>query len=78
MGWWRWRCSSRPLLQWCYTHETGKVVFGLRTSFRAELSIPATWYITDGVPPQLDCRAWTVLLTSPKVKTYKVRWRGQL
>ena len=53
-------------------HETGEVRIEDLLCFRDVLSNPATWYITDGVRPSLERRARTVLLTSPKRKTYKV------
>jgi hypothetical protein len=53
------------------------VVIGERMSFNKMLLNPATWYIADGVPPQLNVRARIVLLTSPKRETFKVRTRGQ-
>ncbi len=59
--------------QWCYVHETGRVVFGERASFDHVLVNPATWYISDGVPPQLNRLARTVLLTTPQRATFKVR-----
>ncbi|KXZ41316.1 hypothetical protein GPECTOR_559g579 [Gonium pectorale] len=66
-----WEHMTMPNMKWCYTHETGKVFIGERSSFSNVLGNPATWYITDGVPPQLNCQARTVLLTSPKRETYK-------
>ncbi|KXZ49595.1 hypothetical protein GPECTOR_20g451 [Gonium pectorale] len=66
-----WEHMTMPNKKWCYTHETGKVLIGKRSSFANELSNCATWYISDGVPPQLNCLARTVLLTSPNRKMYK-------
>ncbi|KAG2424297.1 hypothetical protein HXX76_014675 [Chlamydomonas incerta] len=66
-----WEHMTKPGKAWCYTHETREVVLGERTSFDDVLLNPATWYITDGVPPQLDCLARIVLLTSPKRETFK-------
>ena len=69
--------ALEPYPQWCYTHETGEVFKGERTSFDDVLMNRATWYITDGVPPMLNCLARTVLLTPPDRKIYKVCRYGQ-
>ncbi|KAG2428108.1 hypothetical protein HYH02_014455 [Chlamydomonas schloesseri] len=66
-----WEHLTVPNMAWCYKHKTGEVSFRKRSSFGGELNDDATWYISDGVPPQLNCRARTVLLTSPKRKTFK-------
>ncbi|PNH04110.1 hypothetical protein TSOC_009761 [Tetrabaena socialis] len=61
----------QALPQWCYDHGTGDVELGSVYSFYKELCNPESWYITDGVPPQLDSRAHILLITSPKRDTYK-------
>eukprot|EP00198_Chlamydomonas_reinhardtii_P003461 XP_001692797.1 splicing factor [Chlamydomonas reinhardtii] len=66
-----WEHMTKPGMAWCYTHKTREVVIGERTSFDDELDNPATWYIADGVPPQLDCLARIVLLTPPERKIFK-------
>ncbi|PNW84002.1 hypothetical protein CHLRE_04g212200v5 [Chlamydomonas reinhardtii] len=66
-----WEHMTVPNMAWCYTHETGEVFKGERTSFDDVLMNRATWYITDGVPPMLNCLARTVLLTPPDRKIYK-------
>ncbi|PNH12505.1 hypothetical protein TSOC_000560, partial [Tetrabaena socialis] len=66
-----WEHNTKPGKAWCYTHKTREVVVGERTSFDHVLLDPAAWYIADGVPPQLNCLARIVLLTSPKHETYK-------
>ena len=65
--------ALEPYPQWCYTHETGEVFKGERSSFDDVLMNRATWYITDGVQPRLiNCLARTVLLTPPERQTLKV------
>ncbi|KAG2446948.1 hypothetical protein HYH02_008102 [Chlamydomonas schloesseri] len=66
-----WEHLTVPNMAWCYKHKTGEVFFGERSSFGYALDNDATWYISDGVPPQLNCQARIVLLTSPKYKTFK-------
>eukprot|EP00198_Chlamydomonas_reinhardtii_P009383 XP_001698720.1 predicted protein [Chlamydomonas reinhardtii] len=67
-----WEHMMEPNMAWCYTHETGEVFKGERSSFDDVLMNRATWYITDGVQPRLiNCLARTVLLTPPERQTLK-------